>query len=339
MRVLGIETSCDETGVAIYDSKLGILINNIYSQISTHSKYGGVVPELAARSHNENIIYLIKDALLKTHSSKNNINGIAYTAGPGLVGSLLVGASIAKSLAYAWNIPIITINHMEGHLLSPMLNNNNLSFPFLALLISGKHTQLIRANNIGNYNLLGESLDDAVGEVFDKIAVALGLKYPGGLSLSMLANYGFSNKYIFPKPLINKPNLMFSFSGLKTSVINTIFSLSNMDYQDKANIARSFEDTIIEILVHKCAKAIHISKLRKLVIAGGVSANNKLRSHLHNMINKKQGVLFYPNKELCTDNGVMIAYAGLLHLKNGKYNNLKTSIKPDWKIYSINNYN
>ncbi|MCV2508457.1 MAG: tRNA (adenosine(37)-N6)-threonylcarbamoyltransferase complex transferase subunit TsaD, partial [Candidatus Lightella neohaematopini] len=250
--------------------------------------------------------------------------------------SLLVGASIAKSLAYAWNVPVITINHMEGHLLSPMLNNSKLSFPFLALLISGKHTQLIKANDIGNYNLLGESLDDAVGEVFDKIAVALGLQYPGGLSLSMLANHGFSNKYIFPKPLINQPNLMFSFSGLKTSVINKIHSLSNISYQDKANIARSFEDTIIEILVNKCAKAIRISKLKKLVIAGGVSANNKLRLHLHNMISKEQGILFYPNKELCTDNGVMIAYAGLLHLKNGKYNNLEASIKPNWQIYSIN---
>ncbi|MCV2529042.1 MAG: tRNA (adenosine(37)-N6)-threonylcarbamoyltransferase complex transferase subunit TsaD [Candidatus Lightella neohaematopini] len=337
MRILGIETSCDETGVAIYDSKLGILINNICSQVNIHSKYGGVVPELAARNHNKNILPLIQDALLKTNSSKNNIHGIAYTAGPGLTGSLLVGASIAKSLAYAWNIPTIAINHMEGHLLSPMLNNNELSFPFLALLVSGKHTQLIRANDIGSYDLLGKSLDDAVGEVFDKVAVALGLKYPGGLPLSMLAMHGFSNKYIFPKPLIDKPNLMFSFSGLKTSVINTICNLSNINYQDKANIARSFEDTVIEILVNKCAKAIHISKIKKLVIAGGVSANNKLRFYLHNMINKRRGTLFYPNKELCTDNGAMIAYAGLLRLKDNKYNNLKTSIKSNWQIESINN--
>ncbi|MCV2506447.1 MAG: tRNA (adenosine(37)-N6)-threonylcarbamoyltransferase complex transferase subunit TsaD [Candidatus Lightella neohaematopini] len=336
MRILGIETSCDETGIAVYDSKLGILINNIHSQANTHSKYGGIVPELAARNHNKNIISLIKDALSKTNSSKNNIHGIAYTAGPGLVGSLLVGASVAKSLAYAWNIPVITINHMEGHLLSTMLSNNELSFPFLALLVSGKHTQLIKANNIGDYILLGESLDDAVGEVFDKVAVALGLKYPGGLSLSILANDGISNRYNFPKPLINKPNLMFSFSGLKTSVINTIHSLSSINYQDKANIAKSFEDTIIEILVNKCSKAMHISKLKTLVIAGGVSANFKLRFYLKNMINKRKGILFYPKQELCTDNGIMIAYAGLLHLKNGKYNNLKTSIKSDWKIDSVN---
>lgn len=341
MRILGIETSCDETGVAIYDEKNGLLINNVYSQSKLHACYGGVVPELAARDHIHTIIPLILSALHQTHLKPNNIDGIAYTAGPGLKGALLVGATIAQSLAYAWKIPTIDIHHMEAHLLTPMLENENnniislIKFPFISLLISGGHTQLVLVQKIGKYKILGESVDDAVGEVFDKIAILLGLKYPGGAELSNMAKNGIPNQYIFPKPMIYQANLNFSFSGLKTAVARTIKNNPN-DYQTRANIAHAFERAIIDILITKCRKALEQNNIKHLVISGGVSANYLLRSDFLKMIHTIKGKVFFPKLELCTDNGAMIAYTGFIRFKSGLLNkNLSILVRPRWSLESL----
>ncbi|ADV33470.1 O-sialoglycoprotein endopeptidase [Candidatus Blochmanniella vafra str. BVAF] len=351
MRVLGIETSCDETGVAVYDQNEGLLINKIYSQSLLHSHYGGVVPELAARDHTLRIIPLIVSALRETGLTSSDINGIAYTAGPGLIGSLLVGSAVACALAYAWNIPIIDIHHMEAHLLAPMLNQKNISFdsgfysnctdvikfPFIALLVSGGHTQLVMVKKIGEYKILGESIDDAVGEVFDKIAVLLGLQYPGGAALSVMARNGIKGRYIFPKPMIHKPGLNFSFSGLKTAVSRVILSLKTNDNQVKADIACGFECAAIETLTIKCYRALKQTQIKNLVISGGVSANLVLRSYLSNMLESMQGTLLYPPKlEFCTDNGAMVACAGLIRLKSGlAHTNLSILVKPRWSLESL----
>ncbi|AGC03347.1 putative O-sialoglycoprotein endopeptidase [Candidatus Blochmanniella chromaiodes str. 640] len=334
MRVLGIETSCDETGVAIYDQHKGLLVNEVYSQSELHADYGGVVPELAARDHVRKIVPLISCTLNRARLEPKNIDGIAYTAGPGLMGALLVGATVARTLAYAWKIPAIDIHHMEAHLLAPMLEKKVPTFPFIALLVSGGHTQLVSASNIGEYKILGESIDDAVGEVFDKIAILLGLKYPGGALLSKMAQKGISKRYVFPRPMIDRPGLNFSFSGLKTCTVNTIMSNSH-DAQNCADIARAFEDAIIETLAIKCRRALNQTGLKCLVISGGVSANYALRSYLLKMMYTLQGSLFYPRPEFCTDNGAMVAYAGLIRLKAGLFSDLPILVRPRWSLEDL----
>ena len=282
MRVLGIETSCDETGVAVYDTKKGLLSHTLYSQVTTHAAFGGVVPELASRDHIQKTLPLIEEALLLAKTSLQEITGIAYTAGPGLVGALMVGASIGRSLGFALHIPTIGVHHMEGHLLAPMLEENPPAFPFIALLVSGGHTLLVRVEKMGSYEILGESLDDAVGEAFDKTAKLLGLGYPGGAALAKLAEKGDPARFHFPRPMVDRPGLMFSFSGLKTFAANTIRTYG-LDPQTKADIARAFQDAVVETLVMKCRRAFQATGLSRLVVAGGVGANLSLRHALHAM--------------------------------------------------------
>ncbi len=334
MYVLGIETSCDETGVAIYHSSHGLIHHTLYSQIDMHKDYGGVVPELASRDHSRKLIPLIKASLEDSKLRANAINGIAYTAGPGLVGALLVAAATARSLAWAWQIPAIGVHHMEGHLLAPMLEKEKPDFPFLALLISGGHTLLIRVNALGNYELLGESLDDAVGEAFDKTAKLLGLNYPGGAKLAKLAEQG---KPIasFPRPMTDRPGLDFSFSGLKTFALNT-YHASEKTTQDKANIAAAFQQAIADTLAIKCKRALKQTQLTTLVVGGGVSANTHIRTVLSDMTAKEKCKIFFPRPEFCTDNGAMIAYAGCQRLLLGQHNDLNFTAHARWAIDEIN---
>lgn len=339
MRILGIETSCDETGIAIYDQSKGLLANQLYSQDKIHENYGGVVPELAARNHIRTIIPLIVSTLKQANLKSFDIDGIAYTAGPGLKGSLLVGAAVAKSLAYAWKIPTVDIHHMEAHLLAPMLDMSYIDpvfmFPFIALLVSGGHTQLVLVKCIGEYIILGESVDDAVGEVFDKIAILLGLKYPGGSALSQMARSGNLERYIFPRPMINRAGLDFSFSGLKTAVTRVIMSSSH-DYQTRANIACAFECAVVDTLTIKCSRALKQTGIKNLVVSGGVSANHLLRKNLLNMMRVLKGRLFCPKLEFCTDNGAMVAYAGFIRMKSGFSNNsLEILVRPRWSLESL----
>ncbi len=333
MYILGIESSCDETAVAIYHSTKGLIQHNLYSQVEMHNEYGGVVPELASRDHIRKLVPLIKKTLKESHLTQQDIAGIAYTAGPGLMGALLVGASTAKSLAWAWQIPAIAVHHMEGHLLAPMLEENPPPFPFIALLVSGGHTLLIQVDGIGQYTQLGESLDDAAGEAFDKTAKMLGLGYPGGPKVSKLAEQGV-DRFKFPRPMTNRPGLDFSFSGLKTFTMNTINSTEKTD-QDKADVAYAFQKATAETLSIKCKRALQQTGLKTLVIAGGVSANTKIRSELLKMTKKQQATLFFPRLEFCTDNGAMIAYAGCQRLLAGQTENLEINCKPRWPIDSL----
>ncbi|WMY96244.1 MAG: tRNA (adenosine(37)-N6)-threonylcarbamoyltransferase complex transferase subunit TsaD [Arsenophonus sp.] len=333
MRILGIETSCDETGIAIYDDVLGLLANQVYSQ-KLHVDYGGVVPELASRDHLRKIIPLIKEALKEASLVGTDINGIAYTAGPGLISALLVGATIGCSLAFAWGVPIVPVNHMEGHLLSTMLENNSPKFPFVALLVSGGHTQLINAMAIGKYQLLGESIDDASGEAFDKIAKLLGLDYPGGPALSLVAKKGKSGRFSFPRPMINHPGLNFSFSGLKTFVANTIRN-NVLDEQTIADIAYEFENAIVDILIIKSKRALEATGFKRLVMAGGVSANNTLRIKMAESIKKIGGEVFYSSPKFCTDNGAMIALTGMLRFKNSINNVMDITVKSRWPLTEL----
>lgn len=325
MRVLGIETSCDETGVAIYDSKQGLLSHTLYSQVALHAQYGGVVPELASRDHIRKLLPLIKETIKAAGSKK--IDGIAYTAGPGLTGALLVGAAFGRSLAWAWNIPAIGVHHMEGHLLAPMLEPNPPAFPFLALLVSGGHTLLVSVEGVGLYTLLGESLDDAVGEAFDKTAKMLGLGYPGGAALAKLAEQGKPGEFTFPRPMTDRPGLDFSFSGLKTAVLNA-WNLSDKTEQTRADIAYAFQEAVIATLVIKCRRALEQTKLQRLVIAGGVSANQSLRSALQHL----EAQVFFPRLEFCTDNGAMIAYAGCQRLLAGYQEGLAFDVHGRWAM-------
>lgn len=310
MRVLGIETSCDETGIAIYDSEQGLLAHHIFSQES-HSEYGGVVPELASRDHIRKVLPMIQAILDEAKLNSSQIQGIAYTAGPGLVGALMVGAVIGQSLSVAWDIPAIGVHHMEGHLLAPMLEKEKPSFPFLALLVSGGHSQLIEVRQLGQYTILGESLDDAAGEAFDKTAKLLGLPYPGGPHLAKLATQGSRTRFNFPRPLLNK-GLNFSFSGLKTAVAQAIKECH--DDKTRADIAASFEDAIIETLIVKSLRALEETQLQQMVVAGGVGANQSLRQRLKQLADQKGFQVFYPRPIFCTDNGAMIAYAGCQRL-------------------------
>ncbi len=309
MRVLGIETSCDETGIAIYDDEKGLLANQLYSQVKLHADYGGVVPELASRDHVRKTVPLIQAALKEAGLTAKEIDAVAYTAGPGLVGALLVGATVGRSLAFAWNVPAVPVHHMEGHLLAPMLEDNPPAFPFVALLVSGGHTQLISVTGIGQYELLGESIDDAAGEAFDKTAKLLGLDYPGGPMLSKMAAQGKEGRFVFPRPMTDRPGLDFSFSGLKTFAANTIRN-NDDDEQTRADIARAFEDAVVDTLMIKCRRALEQTGFKRLVMAGGVSANRTLRAKLAEMMAKRGGEVFYARPEFCTDNGAMIAYAG-----------------------------
>ena len=330
MYVLGIETSCDETGVAIYHAERGLINHILYSQIEMHSEYGGVVPELASRDHIRKLVPLIKQLIQESGLTGADINGIAYTAGPGLMGALLVGASTARSLAWTWNIPAVAVHHMEGHLLAPMLEENPPAFPFVALLISGGHTLLVQVNGIGSYLLLGESLDDAAGEAFDKTAKLLGLSYPGGPKLSKLAEQGHP-QIKFPRPMTDRPGLDFSFSGLKTFALNTI-NASEKTAQDKADIAAGFQLAVAETLTIKCKRALQQTGLKRLVVAGGVSANSQIRALLTEMTIKEQAQIYFPRLEFCTDNGAMIAYAGCQRLMLGQQQGLDIFARPRWPI-------
>jgi N6-L-threonylcarbamoyladenine synthase len=325
MKVLGIETSCDDTGVAIYDSEKGLLAHKLHSQIDIHSQYGGVVPELASRDHIRKTLPLIKEVM--KIAKVNNIDGIAYTAGPGLIGALLVGATIAKSLGFAWNIPTIGVHHMEAHLLAPMLEENPPDFPFVALLVSGGHTMLVEVSSFGKYQVLGETLDDAAGEAFDKVAKMLGLPYPGGPEVAALAEQGKPKRFFFPRPMVDRPGLDFSFSGLKTFALNTLHE-NGEDPQTKADIAHAFQEAVVDTLVIKCKRALKQTNLKQLLIGGGVSANSLLREKLKIMAKKQQIDVIYPRLEFCTDNGAMIAYAGFRRLAAGYKDDLAINIYP-----------
>ena len=334
MRVLGIETSCDETGVAVYDSEKGLLAHRLYSQVDLHADYGGVVPELASRDHVRKLIPLIKEVLAAANSSAQDMNGIAYTSGPGLAGALMVGAMTGRSLAYAWNVPAIGVHHMEGHLLAPLLEVNKPEFPFIALLVSGGHTQLLRVDGIGQYQLLGESVDDAAGEAFDKVAKMLNLDYPGGPNVAKLALQGNGTAFKFPRPMLDRPGLDFSFSGLKTSVLTAY--KNTPDYPEKlADIAASFEAAVVDTLLRKCERALKETGLKRLVMAGGVSANVKLRADLEAMAQRKRWQVFYPSHAFCTDNGAMIAYAGCQRLMAGQQENLAVTVKARWPMVEL----
>ena len=334
MRVLGIETSCDETGIAIYDDQQGLLSHVLYSQIPLHADYGGVVPELASRDHIRKTIPLVKQALKEAGCNAADIDGVAYTAGPGLAGALLVGAAIGRSLAMAWNKPALAVHHMEGHLLAPMLEERSPEFPFLALLVSGGHTQLVAVEGIGRYELLGESIDDAAGEAFDKTAKLMGLDYPGGPLLAKLATQGDAKKYKFPRPMTDRPGLDFSFSGLKTSAANVIAKEGN-SAQVQADIAASFQQAVVDTLVIKCERALQQTRYKRLVIAGGVSANTSLREQLAVLLKRYGGEVFYPRKEFCTDNGAMIALAGYFRLAAGQQQDLTIGVTPRWPMQDL----
>ena len=334
MRVLGIETSCDETGIAIYDDQQGLLANQLYSQVKLHADYGGVVPELASRDHVRKTVPLIQAALKEAGLTAKDIDAVAYTAGPGLVGALLVGATVGRSLAFAWNVPAIPVHHMEGHLLAPMLEDNPPAFPFVALLVSGGHTQLISVTGIGQYELLGESIDDAAGEAFDKTAKLLGLDYPGGPMLSKMAAQGTEGRFVFPRPMTDRPGLDFSFSGLKTFAANTIRNHGDAE-PTRADIARAFEDAVVDTLMIKCRRALEQTGFKRLVMAGGVSANRTLRAKLAEMMQKRGGEVFYARPEFCTDNGAMIAYAGMVRLQTGAKAELGVTVRPRWPLAEL----
>ena len=335
MNILGIETSCDETGVAIY-SDAGLLAHQLYSQTTLHADYGGVVPELASRDHNRILLPLVRQALNEANLTLSQINGIAYTAGPGLMGALLVGAAFAKGLGFAQNIPTLAIHHMEGHLLAPMLEDVAPNFPFVALLISGGHTLLVAVSGVGCYQILGETLDDAVGEAFDKTAKLLGLPYPGGAALEKLAQQGDPSRFHFPRPMLYAPKLDFSFSGLKTAVLNAVRLQIELTYQTKADIARAFEEAAIEVLCKKCMKALKNTGFSNLVIGGGVSANQALRNQLKIAVAEQGARLFSPRPLFCTDNGAMIAYAGYLRFQAGQSDQtLDIQVYSRWSLESL----
>ncbi|MGB3623814.1 tRNA (adenosine(37)-N6)-threonylcarbamoyltransferase complex transferase subunit TsaD [Ketobacter sp. MCCC 1A13808] len=339
MRILGIETSCDETGVALYDSDCGIVADALYSQIELHAEYGGVVPELASRDHVRKLIPLIKEVMAKAGSQPADLDAIAYTAGPGLVGALMVGASVAKSLAYAWGIPALSVHHMEGHLLAPLLEDPAPQAPFVALLVSGGHTQLVNVASIGQYQILGESLDDAAGEAFDKTAKMLGLGYPGGPNVAKAAQQGNASRFRFPRPMVDRPGLDFSFSGLKTFTLNTRNKCAEADAgltpEDVADIAWAFQDAVVDTLTIKCKRALKQTGSKQLVVAGGVSANLLLREKLADMVAKLGAQVFYPQLRFCTDNGAMIAFAGYQRMLAGQEADLKVKVRARWPMTEL----
>ncbi len=337
-RVLGIESSCDETGVALYDADRGLLAHALYSQISLHQEFGGVVPELASRDHIRKISPLVQQVMKEADCKPSDIDAVAYTQGPGLAGALMVGACFGRSLAYGWGVPALGVHHMEGHLLAPMLEEDRPSFPFIALLVSGGHTQLVRVDGVGRYEMLGESLDDAAGEAFDKAAKMMELGYPGGPRLAALADRGNAARFDFPRPMVNRPGLDFSFSGLKTYTLNTVAACraeSGLTDGDKADIAAAFQSAVVDTLVIKCRRALKQEGLNQLVIAGGVSANRQLRSALGEEMRKLRGKVFYPRPAFCTDNGAMIAYAGYCRLSAGLADDLNVTVRPRWPMTEL----
>ena len=338
MLVLGLETSCDETGVALYDSERGLLADALFSQIDLHRAYGGVVPELASRDHVKRMLPLIRQVLAEADCVPTEIDAIAYTAGPGLVGALLVGASCAQALAFAWGIPALGVHHMEGHLLAPMLEEQPPEFPFVALLVSGGHTQLVRVDGIGQYELLGETLDDAAGEAFDKTAKMMGLNYPGGPEIARLAAHGIAGRFVFPRPMTDRPGLAFSFSGLKTFALNTwqrCVTAGDDSEQTRSDIALAFQQAVVETLTIKCKRALKQAGMKRLVIAGGVSANTALRASLEKMLGEMNGNVFYARPEFCTDNGAMIAFAGCQRLQAGQHESLAISVQARWPMEQL----
>ena len=336
MRVLGIESSCDETGIAIYDGEQGLIAQTLYSQIATHQRFGGVVPELASRDHVKHIVSLVEGVLHAASMDKTQLDAIAYTAGPGLVGALLTGASFAKSFAFALNIPALAIHHLEAHLLAAKLDAPLLEFPFVVLLVSGGHTQLLEAHALGNYQLLGETLDDAVGEAFDKTAKVMGFSYPGGPQLARLADECSdavaATVAAFPRPMTDRPGLDFSFSGLKTHALVS-WNHSQKNEEARSAIASAFQEAVIETLVIKCRRAIAQTANKTLVVAGGVGANLALRSALTSLMEERGGKIYFPRLEYCTDNGAMVAYAGYLHLSEGKRDmGLAINVRARWPL-------
>lgn len=334
MLILGIETSCDETGIALYDSNKGLLGHTLHSQIDLHAEYGGVVPELASRDHIRYIIPLINQLLNKTSIAKEAINAIAYTAGPGLSGALLVGSTVGESLSFALGIPSIPVHHLEGHLLAPMLEDTKPVFPFLALLVSGGHTQIIHVKQIGQYDIVGDTLDDAAGEAFDKTAQLLGLGYPGGAALSKLAESG-KPKYDLPKPMLHSKDFDFSFSGLKTAVLTLVKKQPELTDTIKANIAASFQESITEVLIYKTLKAMNSLNLNQIVVSGGVGANKQLREKLTKSSQEDNFQLFFPSLEFCTDNGAMIALAGYLRHSLSEKKDYRFTVMPRWRLTEI----
>ena len=336
MRVLGIETSCDETGVAIYDAKQGLLAHALYSQIATHSRFGGVVPELASRDHVKYLVPLVEEALAQAGMDKSQLDGVAYTAGPGLIGALLTGACFAKALAFALNIPALAVHHLEAHLLAAKMDSPALEFPFLVLLVSGGHTQIIEARALGDYKLLGDTLDDAVGEAFDKTAKLMGIPYPGGAQLAALADQellGNEQKLpVFPRPMTDRPGLDFSFSGLKTHALTT-WNKSAQDDTARIMIAKAFQEAIVDTLLIKCKRAVEQTASQRLVVAGGVGANRALRASLQDLMARLHGQVYFPRPEYCTDNGAMVAYAGCQHFMQGKQDDTQAIVvKARWPL-------
>jgi N6-L-threonylcarbamoyladenine synthase len=334
MLILGIETSCDETGVALYDSERGLLAHALHSQIALHAEYGGVVPELASRDHVRKTLPLLREIFRQADVTPHEINGVAYTRGPGLIGALLVGAAIGRSLAWTWNVPAIGVHHMEGHLLAPMLEPEPPAFPFVALLVSGGHSLLVEVVGVGQYRILGESVDDAAGEAFDKTAKLLGLPYPGGPALARLAEQGDPRRFSFPRPMTDRPGCDFSFSGLKTAAINTWRGLEPTP-ENRADVARAFEEAVVETMAIKCRRALRATGLERLVVAGGVGANRRLRERLRELAAELGGQVFYPRLEFCTDNGAMIAYAGWRRLTAGQGENTVLEVMPRWPLDSL----
>jgi N6-L-threonylcarbamoyladenine synthase len=339
MLVLGIESSCDETGLALYDTERGLRAHALYSQVKMHEEYGGVVPELASRDHIRRAIPLLEQVFAESGIAQSELDAIAYTQGPGLAGALLVGASVACGLGLALDKPVLGVHHLEGHLLSPLLASEPPEFPFIALLVSGGHTQLMRVDGVGQYTMLGETMDDAAGEAFDKSAKLLGLGYPGGPAISRMAEFGDPTAYKLPRPMLHSKNLDFSFSGLKTAVLTVVKNRpANICEQDKANIARAFVDAIVEVLTAKCVTALKHTGLKRLVIAGGVGANRQLRESLNAAAAKKHFKVFYPELEFCTDNGAMIAFAGAMRLQinpDAAKKDYAFNVKPRWPLDSI----
>jgi len=338
MKVLGIETSCDETGVAVYDTgrsgAAGLRAHAVYSQIALHAEYGGVVPELASRDHVRKLLPLIRQTLAEAGLETRDLDGVAYTAGPGLVGALLVGAGVARSLAWALDVPAVAVHHMEGHLLAPLMEDDPPEAPFVALLVSGGHTQLVAVDAIGRYRLLGETLDDAAGEAFDKTAKMMGLPYPGGPQLAALAEQGTPGRFRFARPMTDRPGLDFSFSGLKTQVL-LAWRDSDQSDQTKADIARGFEDAVVDTLAIKCERALDEAGSDVIVIAGGVGANKRLRAKLQDMAIRRGGRACFPRPSLCTDNGAMIAFAGALRLEAGQHETAEVRVTPRWDMATL----
>lgn len=341
MLILGLESSCDETGVALYDTEQGLLAHALHSQVAMHADFGGVVPELASRDHIQRALPLTQQVLAIANKTLKDIDGIAYTQGPGLAGALLVGTSIAQSLAFALKVPSIGVHHLEGHLLAPLLEDNPPQFPFVALLVSGGHSQLMRVDGIGQYTLLGDTLDDAAGEAFDKTAKLLNLGYPGGPALAKLAALGKA-RFILPRPMLHSKDLNFSFSGLKTAVLTLVNKNQPLDTQTKADIAWEFQEAVTEILTAKCMTALRETGLDNLVVSGGVGANTRLRERLNAATKRKLCKVSYPRLEFCTDNGAMIAFAGAMRLTTMQKNiqqaiaqDYSFSVRPRWDLAEL----